>query len=65
MLFAITVLSLKILVASDFDKVAGTAIFYLQIIICNFLRIIWKVAGGSRGSYWRYRGSPTPVVNSV
>ena len=35
------VLSLEILVASDFDKVARTAMYYLQyfissIIICNF-----------------------------
>ena len=44
------VLSLEILVASDFDKVAGTAIYYLQYYYMWFLRITGKVAGGPHGS---------------
>ena len=51
-------LSLEILVASDFDKVAGTAIYYIQYYHMWFLRIIGKVAGRSHGSNCRYRQLP-------
>ena len=47
-------LSIEILVASGFDKVAGTAIYYLQYHYMYFLRIIGEVAGGSHGSNPRY-----------
>ena len=57
-------LSQNFLVASDFDKVAGTAIYYLQYYYMSFLRIIEKVAGGSHGSNLPYRRPPTLVDNS-
>ena len=49
MLNVLAVLSLEILVASDFDKVAGTAIYYLQyyyVIFKNYWessrRVTWQ-----------------------
>ena len=55
-------MSLEILVASDFDKVAWTAIYYLQYYYMQFSRIIGKVAGRSHGSNRRYL-RPPPLVD--
>ena len=60
----LTMLSLEILATSDFDKIAGTAIYYLQCYYMSFLRIIMKVAGGSHGSNRRYRRLPALVDNT-
>ena len=60
-----TVLSLEILVACDFDKVAGTAIYYLQHYYMWFIRIIGKVAGGSHGTNQWYRRLATLVDNTA
>ena len=60
----LSVLSLAISVASDFDKVAGTATYYLQYYYMWYLRIIGKVAGGSHGSNHRYR-RPPPLVDNT
>ena len=58
------VLSLQILVASDFDKVAGEAIYYIQYYYMSFLRIIGRVAWGSNGSNLRYCRPPMLVDNA-
>ena len=59
-----TMFSLEILEASDFDKVAGTAVYYLQYYHMYFVNIVGKVAGRSHGSNRRYRRPPTLVGNT-
>ena len=56
-----TVLSLEILVASDFGKVARIASNNFQYHYMYFLRIIRKAASGSYGSNRRYCRPPTLV----
>ena len=58
-------LSLENFVASDFDKVAGTATYYLQYYYMYFLRIIGKVASRSHGSNRQYRRLPPLLDNTI
>ena len=51
------VLSVAILITSDFDKLDRIAIYHLQYYYIQCLGIIGKVASGSHGSNWHIDGT--------